>query len=203
MYNSKNEAGLSISYPSISIHAVQNLGSPTDEPRKLAVWMQIDLDDSNLETAELTLIPKPDEAGTNHTQELYAAIANCSYLYPNEGGEDEEDEDVYNASFDADEDGAEPQLQTLEGFTGVMRGAADGSLPPPMPGSGGWITAENVHEHFDSNGNWIGQKEEEEEGDEQVEGNVIVGLAGRVRSHSKVDDHGDLAQDEAKRRKAD
>jgi nucleotide-sensitive chloride channel 1A len=31
-----------------------------------------------------------------------------------------------------------------------------------MPGSSGWITAENVHEFFDEAGNWIGGEEEEE-----------------------------------------
>ena len=29
-------------------------------------------------------------------------------------------------------------------------------LPPPMPGSGGWITAENVGEWFDAEGNFRG-----------------------------------------------
>jgi nucleotide-sensitive chloride channel 1A len=28
-----------------------------------------------------------------------------------------------------------------------------------MPGSGGWITAENVHEYFDAEGNWMGEEE--------------------------------------------
>lgn len=30
-----------------------------------------------------------------------------------------------------------------------------------MPGSTGWITAENVNEFFDADGNWIGGNEEE------------------------------------------
>lgn len=38
-------------------------------------------------------------------------------------------------------------------FTSVNGGSA---LPPPMPGSGGWITAENVDEYFDGEGNWRG-----------------------------------------------
>ena len=46
----------------------------------------------------------------------------------------------------------------------MFAGARDGGLPPAMPGSGGWITAENVHEYFDEEGNWIGGEEEEEEG---------------------------------------
>ena len=54
-------------------------------------------------------------------------------------------------------------------------------LPPPMPGSGGWITAENVGEFFDEEGNWRGRgggsgvgnvrgREEEEEGEGEGDG---------------------------------
>ena len=46
-------------------------------------------------------------------------------------------------------------------------------LPPPVPGSGGWITAENMGEFFDEEGNWRGE-----------------GLgpgAGRVRTADEVD----------------
>ena len=52
----------------------------------------------------------------------------------------------------------------------MFAGARDGGLPPAMPGSGGWITAENVHEYFDEDGNWIGGEEEEEGGVELGEG---------------------------------
>ena len=43
-------------------------------------------------------------------------------------------------------------------------------LPPPVPGSGGWITAENVGEFFDEEGGWRGAgrvrgREEGEEGE--------------------------------------
>ena len=40
-------------------------------------------------------------------------------------------------------------------LTGV--GGQQTALPPPMSGSGGWITAENVGEYFDEEGNWRGQ----------------------------------------------
>lgn len=41
---------------------------------------------------------------------------------------------------------------------GMEYGTGDGvdGLPPPMPGSGGWITAENMGEFFDEEGNWRG-----------------------------------------------
>jgi len=29
-------------------------------------------------------------------------------------------------------------------------------FPPPMPGSGGWITSENMGNFFDEEGNWRG-----------------------------------------------
>ncbi len=41
------------------------------------------------------------------------------------------------------------------GYTATDCGLGD--LPPPMPGSGGWITAENVEEFFDEEGNWKGE----------------------------------------------
>ncbi len=45
---------------------------------------------------------------------------------------------------DQDVDGVYPLSNGTEG------------LPPPMPGSGGWITAENAGEFFDEEGNWRG-----------------------------------------------
>ena len=43
-----------------------------------------------------------------------------------------------------------------EGFTFTE---GTGGLPPPMPGGGGWITAENVGDFFDEDGNWKGEGE--------------------------------------------
>ena len=66
---------------------------------------------------------------------------------------------------------------------GVRIGNAEGGLPPPFLGSGGWITAENVSEFFDAEGNWIAGGDEEQ-----------VGLgegAGRVRSRSEFDADGE------------
>lgn len=55
----------------------------------------------------------------------------------------------------------EADHQAVEGYSAMFSGANDGGLPPPMPGSTGWITAENVNEFFDADGNWIGGDEEE------------------------------------------
>lgn len=47
---------------------------------------------------------------------------------------------------------------TDEPFTSLTGGGGQQTaLSPPMPGSGGWITAENVSEFFDEEGNWRGQ----------------------------------------------
>ena len=58
-------------------------------------------------------------------------------------------------------------------------GSSDGGLPPPLPGSSGWITAENVHEYFDGEGNWIGEGG-------GVSGELGEG-AGRVHEREEAD----------------
>lgn len=50
-------------------------------------------------------------------------------------------------------------------------------LPPAMPGSGGWITAENLHEHFDGEGNWLPGRGPQEDLSEQ-DGVLINGFGG-------------------------
>jgi nucleotide-sensitive chloride channel 1A len=51
-----------------------------------------------------------------------------------------------------------------------------------MPGSGGWITADNVHEYFDEDGNWIGEGGEE--------GEALGDGAGRTRGRNEVEGEG-------------
>lgn len=148
--------------------------------------MQLDFadgghDDDAFNTVELTVIPPtPDTAS-----QMYEAIAACSNLHPDPNGEGEDDEEEYDRIvFEGS-----AEHEAIEGFSGVLRGASDGGLPPPMPGSGGWITAENVHEYFDENGNWIG--EGAEEGEELGEG------AGRTRARDEVDGEAVNGADEA------
>lgn len=69
----------------------------------------------------------------------------------------------------------------ISGLPGVSIGATDGGLPPPFPGSGGWITAENDNEYFDEDGNWLG-------GEEEQEAELLREGAGRVRGRDEVDD---------------
>ncbi|KAK4466979.1 regulator of volume decrease after cellular swelling-domain-containing protein [Cladorrhinum samala] len=184
IYSPAAENGLSIPYPQISIHALKTLSSSEEEnsAKFPAVYLQLELaeggSDEDFETVELTLIPSPASSSTDQLEEtatpakteavkLFEAISECSNLNPDpvqEGDEDEDDEVGGRIIFEGDH---QPH-EAIEGFTGVFAGAADGGLPPAMPGSGGWITAENVHEFFDAEGNWIGGGDEEEGAGEEL-----------------------------------
>jgi chloride channel, nucleotide-sensitive, 1A len=187
IFSHKAEAGVSIPYPAISIHAIKQFGK--DENCVPAVWMQLELadggaGDDEFDTVDLTIVPPASSAttetggdGSNSSQpevsKLYEAISACSNLHPDPVDGEEDDEEDDRIIFEGSE-----EHEALEGFTGVMRGAADGGLPPPLPGSSGWITAENVHEYFDEDGNWIGE--------DGVSGELGEG-AGRVRERDEVD----------------
>lgn len=58
-------------------------------------------------------------------------------------------------------------------------------MPPPMPGSGGWITAENVGEFFDEEGNWRGGEEWTESEVVGVPGGGLGAGAGNVRGREE------------------
>ncbi|OAQ65023.1 benzoylformate decarboxylase [Pochonia chlamydosporia 170] len=185
IFSEKTESGVSIPYPSISIHAVKQV-TAQDGSNTPAIWMQLEFsdggaDDDDFNTVELTIVP-PSSESPGAAQQLYDAIANCSNLHPDPINGDEEEEDDYDRIVFEGNTEQEP----VDGFTGVLRGAADGGLPPPMPGSGGWITAENVHEYFDQDGNWIkGGAEGEEDGEEEPgEG------AGRTRPREELEADG-------------
>jgi nucleotide-sensitive chloride channel 1A len=147
----------------------------------------------------LTLIPGPksgadkNEPQPEETKRMFEAISECSNLNPDPTEEDDEDEDEYDKIvFEGDVEGRDE----IPGLPGVYASASD--LPPPMPGSSGWITAENVHEYFDEEGNWIGGEEEEGVNGELGEG------AGRVRgrdeAEGEVNGHGTEGEDaDAKR----
>ena len=163
--------------------------------------MQLDFsdggdDDETFNTVELTIALPPSDATPSSASQMYDAIAACSNLHPDPDNGQDDDEDEYDRIvFEGS-----TEHEAIEGFTGVLRGATDGGLPPPMPGSGGWITAENVHEYFDEDGNWIGEGQEETE--ELGEG------AGRTRARDEVDGdgvngHQDDANAENKRPRVD
>lgn len=133
--------------------------------------------DDEFNLIELTITPPADADAT--ASKLYEAIAACSNLHPdpaNEGEDDDEEDNYDRIVFEGS-----TEHEVIEGFSGVLRGAADGGLPPPMPGSGGWITAENVSEYFDEEGNWIGPGAEIGGEEELGEG------AGRTRAREEAE----------------
>ncbi|KFY10303.1 hypothetical protein V491_07725 [Pseudogymnoascus sp. VKM F-3775] len=58
----------------------------------------------------------------------------------------------------------------ISGLPGVVSLPGNEGLPPPFPGSGGWITAENVGDFFTPEGAWIGREGNKEEGEENGDG---------------------------------
>jgi len=149
------------------------------------------------ETFELTLLPPTSSADSPSAviQELFTAVSECSNLNPDPRSQDEDmEDDDSRVMFEGN-----VGYQGISGLPGASYGANDGGLPPPFPGSGGWITAENVGEYFDEDGNWIGTEETKSLG----EG------AGRVRGRDEVDGrdgdevivngHGNDHEEESKR----
>jgi chloride channel, nucleotide-sensitive, 1A len=197
LFSHNSGTGIQIPYPAITLHAIKNfrhLEKPEDAASKfIGVYMQLEFSDSAedsgdefLDPIELTLIPSKatsaeqptiDALNSERATALFNQISACSNLNPDPHNEDDDD-DV----DDADRIIFEGEHEALEGFTGVLRGDTAGGLPPPMPGSSGWITADNVHEYFDEEGNWIGDN-----GDvEGVSGELGEG-AGRVRGRDEVE----------------
>ena len=160
-------------------------------------------DDDDSDIVELTLIPPPSstEGGSPAIQALFEAVSNCSNLHPDPSFEDDE------AMGDGDVDSrivfeGNVGYEGISGLPGVQNGAVGGGLPPPFPGSGGWITAENVSEYFDEDGNWVGRENSE----------VLGEGAGRVRTRDEVEANGNgvnghgngaLDSDENKRPRTD
>ncbi|KAK0652343.1 regulator of volume decrease after cellular swelling-domain-containing protein [Cercophora newfieldiana] len=190
IFSPSTETGVSIPYPLVSIHAIKTLGS--DDKKFASVYLQLELSDGgasddDFETVELTLIPPASTSSEeesvasgekpSETMKLFEAISECSNLNPDpveDGEEDDEDERII---FEADH-------EAMEGYTAVYTGASDGGLPPPMPGSSGWITADNVHEFFDADGNWIGGEEEGVSGELGDGAGTIHGREEEANGHS-------------------
>ncbi|PYH48864.1 uncharacterized protein BP01DRAFT_311511 [Aspergillus saccharolyticus JOP 1030-1] len=105
---------------------------------------------------EMEMETETTEETQTPTQALYAAVSACSNLHPDpvEPGDEEDDDDD---EYDEGEEGGDSAL--LQAGL-IAMGNGEGGLPPPMDGSSGWITAENMHEFFDEEGNWIGGGQE-------------------------------------------
>jgi len=200
------ERGVTIPYPIISIHAIKTLESAAGKVHSVFMLLELSdggADDETYETVELTLVPPPDTAASSSpssavaeqqrtqspTSRLFDAISACADLHPDAPLSDSDDGDYadriyFEPSAGGGEDGFAPDR--VQGYEGVYRGAGDGGLPPPLPGSSGWITADNVHEFFDAEGNWIGGEQDGEEEGEGVSGELGEG-AGRVRARDEVE----------------
>lgn len=76
------------------------------------------------------------------TDRLFAALTDCANLHP-------------DPTSDSGSEAREPAIAYEgDGHFSAMNGHSSGlDLPPPVPGSGGWITAENVGDFYDEDGN--------------------------------------------------
>ena len=150
------------------------------------------------------LPPTTDSPPPTPTTAIFTALSACANLHP----------DPIDDMMD-DDTGPRP----LIGGDGVspfdILGSGNGNdgstsgLPPAFPGSGGWITSENLHEHFDDEGNWLPgrgpQEQTEDVEDEQGETNGYHGQenkqenlgpgAGNVRMREDGDAEGNGAVD--------
>lgn len=93
----------------------------------------------------MTIVPPTPAVTTEgeetEIQKLYNAVSACANLHPDPVEEEDQDGGAFASGL-------------------VFPGAGqDGGLPPPVDGSSGWITADNMHEFFDEEGNWIGEGE--------------------------------------------
>ncbi|ODA82463.1 hypothetical protein RJ55_00970 [Drechmeria coniospora] len=184
IFSQEAAVGVSLAYPSISIHALKQVGT---ESSTQAVWMQVEVsaggsNDDEFDTVELTILPpaSSDSEVSGSAQKMYDAMSACSDLNPDE--EEDEDEDNDRIVFEPS-----AEHEALAGFHGVLHGSSDGTLPPPMPGSGGWITADNMHEFFDDDGNWLGRDGHTD--DAPVNGELGEG-AGRTRDRDELESEG-------------
>ena len=194
LYSNSASAGVSIPYQSISLHAIQSLPAPSAGEQQ-GLYMQLlsstdgpDAEDTEPESVSITIIPTAsappatatnndpiaaeDRQGQTPVVAMFNALSNCSNLHPDpiEPGDEEDG-------------GGSRLFQAGLAFPGT----SDGGLPPAMPGSGGWITADNMHEFIDEDGNWIEGEEEEngEGGDGEAE--PLGPGAGTVRTRGQED----------------
>ncbi|KAI9665616.1 MAG: hypothetical protein M1829_005696 [Trizodia sp. TS-e1964] len=173
LYNRTTRRGVSIPYPSISIHAIRSLRIPKNAnelQNKQGVYLHIprfgndeepaDEDPKEPRLFEVTIIPNPimdhgaihpttstpAKTGYTHTQTMFLALTACADLHPDPKlSPSSPNFDV--SAFEDDGDG--PIL--FEGSVGyestafMLPGAAESLLGSPDAAShDGWITADNV-----------------------------------------------------------
>lgn len=149
-------------------------------------------EDEDEASITLTVIPPPDSvaSGTQGTQEKADREDTTPTTGPTDGSREEEKTPTQalfeavsacaNLHPDPVEDDEDAEMEN-EGSGMWLPGSNDGGLPPPVDGSSGWITAENMHEFFDSEGNWIG-------GGDPPPSLPLGPGAGTVRRRDETDD---------------
>ena len=121
---------------------------------------------SSNDTSSTTDAPGPTAPEVDAVQALYDAVSACSDLHPDENADDDSDDGMDDRIvFESEAGGDSLGYESITGLPGAFAGATDGGLPPPFPGSGGWITAENVDQFFDKDGQFIGDKKDQENED--------------------------------------
>ncbi|OXV08393.1 hypothetical protein Egran_03846 [Elaphomyces granulatus] len=175
LYNPTTAHGVSIPYPLISLHAIQRLRLPgsTQDEEMQGLYLQLAIpseeiseEDEEEECIALTIVPPPlvegmetaaltvDEMAESGdkpeitTHALFAAVSACSNLHPDPANTGNAED------YEMNEQGSSLFQSGL-----IAAGCSDGGLPPPVDGSSRWITAENVHEFFDEEGDWIWEGE--------------------------------------------
>jgi len=208
LYSPTQNTGVSIPYTSISLHAIQS--HPPSLFLQLLTSAQTFDDHDPDATISLTITPSHASSTTTEppaaaediqselqspTQLLYAAFSACANLHPDPlSGSDNEGDDGQGPAFRFEGDG------DIGGVYPLSNGSAEG-LPPPMPGSGGWITAENVGDFFDEGGNWRGGEDFTESEVLGVPGAGLGEGAGSVRGREEGEGNGEGLGDETKWRR--
>jgi nucleotide-sensitive chloride channel 1A len=86
---------------------------------------------------------REDRDGDEEVKEIFKSLSACADLHPDPVSGSEDGMEIEG------DGGGEPYIS--------MRESGIDGLPPPIPGSGGWITAENVGNFFDEEGNFRGR----------------------------------------------
>lgn len=124
--------------------------APSEDDEEECITMTVVPPSGPSATSENTTEDPSDDPEETPIQLLYNAVSACSNLHPDPVEPGDEDDEEGGKFFTAD--GAEASFFQLgEGMTG----SENGGLPPPVDGSSGWITAENMDQFFDEEGNWI------------------------------------------------
>ena len=181
------QQGISIPYPTITLHAL-SISPPSVFLQLLKSDPATTFDDHDEESSvSLRLVPpgqgspsadslpqsaslqdpQPSNDIATEAKKIYDALSSCADLHPDPASPSQED----GALQFPDIDGGDGSITMLNGENGSRN-----CLPPPMPGSGGWITADNIQDYMDEERNF------------RVEG--LGGGAGTVRAREDDEEMG-------------